>query len=103
MRLTRIVEGCNALSVMILFVAFIIAFSGKWVVTFLYMISGIFIIHFLNVIRIALLCVLIQKYPQNQEFLHSVVFPLFIYGVVFGLWVVWVNQFSFYATKNLKK
>lgn len=98
--IARIIEGCNAMSVIILFVAFIVAFSGKLKPTVLYIIGGSLVIYVLNVIRIALLCALMYYYPELQHFLHGVVFPLFIYGVVFILWIIWVNKFSKYATKN---
>nr|WP_315145237.1 exosortase family protein XrtF [uncultured Flavobacterium sp.] len=100
--MARIVEGCNAMSVIILFVSFIVAFSGKLKPTILYIIGGSLIIHVLNVIRIALLCVLMYYYPKQQHFLHGVVFPLVIYGVVFILWIIWVNKFSKYAKNNIK-
>lgn len=100
--LSRVVEGCNAVSVMILFVAFVIAFSGKLKHTLIFIVSGILIIHVLNVIRIALLNIALLYYPESQELLHGVIFPAFIYGVVFGLWVIWVNKYSFYATNTEK-
>ncbi len=100
--MARIIEGCNALSVIILFVSFIIAFSGKLKPTILYIIGGSLIIHILNVVRIALLCVFMYYYPKQQHFLHGVVFPLFIYGVVFILWIIWVNKFSKYAKKTIQ-
>lgn len=98
----RIVEGCNAVSVMILFVAFVVAFKGKLKHTILYSVAGILIIHILNIIRIALLALALFYYPQYQEFLHGTVFPLVIYGVVFILWIVWVNKFSVYAVDTKK-
>jgi exosortase family protein XrtF len=98
----RIIEGCNAMSVTIIFISFIIAFSGKLKPTLLYIIGGSLIIHFLNIIRIALLCVLIHHYPKQEHFLHGVVFPLIIYGVVFILWILWVNKFSKYAKESIK-
>jgi len=100
--MVRIVEGCNALSVIILFMSFIIAFSGKARTTILFIIGGSLLIHILNVLRISALCVLIYYFPKQQHFLHGVVFPLFIYGVVFLLWIIWVNKFSLYATKTVK-
>lgn len=93
----RIVEGCNAMSVMILFVAFIVAFKGKIKHAFLFILGGIFIIHVLNVVRISLLAASLYYYPQYEHFLHGVVFPLFIYGIVFALWVIWVQKFSIYG------
>ena len=98
--MARIIEGCNGLSVVILFVSFVIAFSGKVKLTFLYVICGSLLIHILNVFRISLLCVLMYYFPKQEHFLHGVLFPLFIYGVVFLLWIIWVNKFSKYATKT---
>nr|WP_199000493.1 exosortase family protein XrtF [Flavobacterium sp. ASV13] len=93
----RIVEGCNAISVIILFISFIIAFSGKFKTTFIFVLSGTLLIYILNVSRIAMLTVLMFYFPQNGHFLHGTLFPLVIYGLVFLLWVIWVNKFSKYA------
>ena len=97
---SRVVEGCNALSVMILFAAFVVAFSGKWKHTVGYILLGSMLIHVLNVLRFALLSIALYYHPDQEPLLHGVVFPLFIYGVVFGLWVIWVNKFSHYAKKT---
>jgi exosortase family protein XrtF len=95
--LARVVEGCNAMSVMILFMAFVIAFKGKLKHTILFVLVGILVIHILNVLRIALLTIALYHYPEYEHILHGVIFPLFIYGVVFGLWVLWVQKFSAHA------
>ena len=101
--MAKIIEGCNGLSVIILFVSFVVAFTGKWKQTLLYCIGGSLLIHIFNVSRIALLSVLMYYFPKQQHFLHSVIFPLLIYGVVFILWVIWVRKFSIYAKKTLKE
>lgn len=93
----RIIEGCNAVSVIILYAAFIFAFASNWKKTFLYIVVGAVLIYILNVIRIGLLVWAIYYYPAYEEFLHGTVFPLFIYGVVFILWIIWVTKFSKYA------
>ena len=98
--ISRIVEGCNALSVIILFIAFVIAFTGKLKHTILYIIGGSIIIHILNITRIALLMVAFYNFPEFNTFLHDILFPLAIYGTVFILWVIWVNKFSLYAKKT---
>ncbi len=91
----RIVEGCNAISVIILFVAFVIAFPAKqFKTTLLYVFAGIVLIYVINLLRIVLLAILLYKFPEKSEFMHSVVFPGIIYGFVFLLWVFWVNRFS---------
>jgi len=88
----RIVEGCNAISVVILFVAFIIAFHTNFKKTFLFAFSGATLIYALNIIRVGLLCIGIHEYPEYASFLHDIVFPGFIYGVVFLLWMIWVRM-----------
>ena len=90
----RVVEGCNAVSVMILFAAFIVAFSTTFKRTSLYILAGIIILHILNVLRVGLLCIGIYYYKEYTALMHDIIFPLFIYGVVFALWVVWVIKFS---------
>jgi exosortase family protein XrtF len=93
----RIIEGCNGISVIILFISFVFSFSGKVRPTLLFILGGSLMIYVLNVARIAALCVLMSLFPEYEQLLHGVFFPLFIYGVVFILWVIWVNKFSLYA------
>ena len=101
--ISRIIEGCNALSVIILFISFVIAFTGKFKQTLLFVFLGSVLIHLLNIARIALLCVALYSFPEYEHMLHGVIFPLVIYGIVFLLWVIWVNKFSLHATATTKK
>lgn len=96
----RIIEGCNAVSVIILFVAFVIAFSSSFKRTVLFLAFGSFLIYIANVLRIALLTIGLYHYPNYEHVLHGVVFPLFIYGMVFLLWVIWVNRVKDFKTLN---
>ncbi len=96
----RIVEGCNAVSVMILFASFVVAFAGKFIATGLFILGGVIVIYLLNIVRIALLCAALFYWPDQEHLLHGVVFPLAIYSVVFLLWVVWVNKFSNHARRR---
>lgn len=98
----RIIEGCNSLSVVALFISFIIAFTGKFKTTIVYIFMGSLIIYIFNILRIAFLCMAIYNYPSYEHVLHDIIFPLVIYGVVFTLWLLWINKFSFYATHNKK-
>lgn len=98
--LARIIEGCNAISVIILFASFVFAFSSKLKKTVLFILFGSVLIFVLNILRIALLTIGLYNYPEYEEFLHNIVFPLVIYGVVFILWIVWVIKFSGYAKRT---
>lgn len=99
-RLARVVEGCNAVSVMALFAAFIVAFSTTFKRTSLYIVMGIILLHILNVVRIALLGLGLFYYKEHGPLLHDIIFPLFIYGVVFVLWIAWVLKLSVVRIKN---
>ena len=90
--LARIVEGCNAISIIILFVAFVISFAENFKKTFLFLFAGGALIYAVNIVRIAILAIAIYKYPEYTDTLHGVVFPAIIYGMVFLLWMIWVRM-----------
>jgi exosortase family protein XrtF len=89
--LVRIVEGCNAASIIILFISFITSFAENFKKTLLFLLGGGILIYIVNLIRIAILTVMYYEYPQYQDILHSIVFPVIIYGMVFLLWMIWVR------------
>ncbi len=92
----RVIEGCNSMSIIILFIAFIVAFSGPIKATVVYVLLGSLIIYIINILRIAFLTMMLYKYPDEQLILHNLVFPAIIYGTTFLLWVLWVQKFSHY-------
>ena len=47
----RIIEGCNSVSVIILFLSFIIAFAGSLKATIIFGIVGSIAIYFINILR----------------------------------------------------
>jgi len=98
--LARVVEGCNAISVIILFISFVISFAGKFKTTFFYILAGSVLIYVVNLLRIVILSVGLYHYPWRREELHTVIFPLIIYGMVFLLWMFWVNRFSNLSKAN---
>jgi len=89
----RVVEGCNAISIIILFIAFIIAMHGKFMPTALYVLFGSLIIYIANIFRIAFISLALFKYPGQQYILHDLVFPALIYGLTILLWFIWVKFF----------
>lgn len=93
---TRMVEGCNAISVMILFLSFVFAFY-KGVKTFVFVVVGLILLHIMNVSRISGLNIVYSEYPRYGKMSHDYVFPAIIYGSVVVLWLVWIK---FFALKN---
>lgn len=92
--IASIAEGCNALSIMILFVAFILAFAKSVQKTLTFCLFGLMFIHIMNVFRIVILIISIYNFPKYSEPLHSIIFPGIIYCSVFILWMIWVKSFQ---------
>jgi exosortase family protein XrtF len=78
----------------VLFIAFIAAFSARLKTTLLYVLGGSALIYTVNLLRIVALSVGLFHYPKFESILHTVIFPAIIYGMVFVLWIIWVNRFS---------
>ena len=94
----RIIEGCNSVSIIILFVSFILAFAGKIKTTTIYIFVGSILIYIANLIRVVILTAGLYHFPWRKDILHNVIFPALIYGMVFLLWMIWVNRIA-----NLKR
>jgi exosortase family protein XrtF len=88
----RIIEGCNAVSVMILFTSFVISFARGWKKTLSFLISGIAFIYLVNLIRLVILGIIYQDYKEYAHFSHEIIFPSIIYGSVVLLWIYWIRN-----------
>ena len=99
----KIVEGCNGLAVMILFLSFVIAFGGRLLDMAIFIPLGILMIHASNIIRLVFLVYIYVYHYEMADAFHDYVFPAIIYGMVFLLWVVWVNYFAFASKKINEK
>lgn len=87
-------EPCNGLKVFGLFSIFIIAFKGKWYHKIWFIPLGVFFLHIINAIRIAILTIISAQNPALLDFNHNITFQVIVYGFVFGLWYLWVNKLS---------
>lgn len=96
----RVIEGCNSISVIILFISFILGFSGRFKITAIYILAGSVLLYVANLVRVVILSIGLYHYPWRKDILHTVIFPAIIYGMVCLLWVIWVNRFSFIASKK---
>lgn len=92
-------DPCNGFSLFALFVIFMITYPGPWKQKWWYTLMGLILIHGVNVIRIAVLAILVKVNPDWLYFNHNYTFTILVYGVVFILWYVWAKK---YATPWLK-
>lgn len=90
---TRMVEGCNAISVMILFVSFVFAFY-KGSKTFIFVLTGLVLLYIMNLLRIVGLNIVMAEHKEYGKMFHDFVFPAAIYGSVVLLWLIWIKFFA---------
>ena len=87
-------EGCNGLNVMIIFLAFIIAYSKLSSKMIWFIPLGLVIIHLFNLARITLLYHVTLSLPDLLYFTHKYLFTAIIYVAVFILWALWVMKLN---------
>ena len=91
-------EGCNGVNIMILFMAFVVAFGGKWQRMLWFIPSGVVAIHLFNLLRLASLTIMASLSQSFFHFFHKYAFTGVIYLFVLLLWVLWVKKF--YTSKK---
>lgn len=92
--IVSVYEGCNSLNVMIVFLSFLAAF-GPFNKTMLFFAgTGLAILYVANLARIVLLFFVVVYFPDHSYFVHKYLFTAFIYAIVFGLWVIWVQRYA---------
>ncbi len=89
----RIVEGCTAISVIIMFVAFILSFGKHLQKTLIFAITGSILIFVFNLLRIVFLGYILYTFPQYQDVAHRIIFPAMIYGFVVILWLYFILKY----------
>jgi exosortase family protein XrtF len=87
-------DSCDGLELFALFTFFILAYPGSWLHKVWYIPVGITLIHTMNIIRIVLLCIIVQKKPSWLEFNHTYLFQILMYGFIFFLWFIWIKKFG---------
>ena len=86
----NVFEGCNGLNVIIVFLAFIMAFGGSLKKMLWFVPLGILVIHLFNLFRILLLYFLASNNSTYFYYFHKYFFTAMIYLAVFFLWWLWI-------------
>jgi len=87
----EIVDGCNGLSALSLFVGFVLAYPGAWARRALFIPMGLAVIVATNVVRCASLLLISGWRPDLFESVHGFHALFVFYVVIFGLWVAWTH------------
>jgi exosortase family protein XrtF len=98
--IVEVYEGCNGVNVMVVFVAFIIAFKGPWKISLKFILAGLVAIHIVNLLRVIGLYEVALHFPDKLYFFHKYFFTGVIYLMVFIIWYFWVNKIKWLQKKS---
>ncbi len=87
-------SNCNAITLFALFAVFIVAYPGSQKNKIWYVPLGIFLIHFVNVLRVVCLALIANYNPYYLDFNHTYTFTFIVYAFIFVLWSIWINKFA---------
>lgn len=93
-RTITIADNCNGLEIMVLYAAFIICLPGRLKRKISFIIMGIPILHTANLFRCIGLVWLHLYWPGAFDFAHHYLFKIIVYGISFGLWVLYLGNLS---------
>jgi exosortase family protein XrtF len=90
---------CNGLTIILLYIGFLVAYPGRWLTKVVFMVLGSVVVYVLNIGRVVALT-LNYAYAKNSfDFNHKYTFVFIVYAAVFLLWVTWVNNYSIVSKK----
>jgi len=87
-------EGCNSINVMIVFLAFMLAFGPFSKSKLIFIGLGLVIVYLLNLARVSFLFWVAESTPDYLYFVHKYVFTAIIYFVVLLLWYFWIFRIN---------
>lgn len=90
----EIIDGCNGIETIGLFIGFVLAYPGNAVKRWLFIPTGILIIYLVNVARVFLLAIIQYHWYSGFQAIHDHTFNLIFYLAVFALCVVWALKGS---------
>lgn len=87
----RIVNGCNGLDALSLFVGFVIAYPGTWRRRALFIPAGLVFIVVVNILRCASLLIIADRFPEHFDSVHGFHALWIFYVAIFLLWMLWAR------------
>ena len=85
---------CNALTLIVLFAGFIIAYPGNGWYKLLFIVVGSLTIFLINLIRCLFLVFNYLFFHTSFDFNHKYTFTIATYLCVFYFWMLWANRLS---------
>lgn len=89
---TSIVWGCSGLKQGFIWLCLILTVRGGWKHKIWFIPLGWLCCYLFNILRIFLITLFIEYYPEWFHVLHDYIFKYMFYGMMFGLWVLFVEK-----------
>lgn len=89
---TTIIWGCTALKQMFIWLCLILTVRGGWKHKIWYIPLGWGCCYLFNILRIFLIALFVEHHPEWFHMLHDYIFKYLFYGMLFGLWVLFVEK-----------
>jgi len=93
-------SGCSGLKQYIQVALLFIIYPGPWKHKLWYIPLGVFVIYWVNILRVVVVSMVMSWEPSYFDFVHDSIVRPFFYVVIFVLWVIWVEKFE---RKNKKR
>ena len=87
----ELVNGCNGLEAIGLFLGFVLAFPGQLTKRLIFLTIGILVIYIINIFRIVVLAVTQVYYPDLFDITHDYSTTTIFYVAIMALWMIWAN------------
>lgn len=97
----HIEDGCNGLTLIVLFAGFILAYPGKWQLKLWFIPLGMLLIYGINTVRMVALALNHYHNQSSFEFNHKYTFLIIVYAFIFGLWMLWINKLAKNELKSM--
>ncbi len=88
----RIVWGCTAIKQSFIWLIIMLFARGSWVRKLWFIPLGWAVCYLFNILRIFLIALVIEHHIEYFELLHTYIFKYVFYGILFLLWVWWVER-----------
>jgi len=86
-------SGCSGLKQFLQWIVLILIFPGPYRHKLWFMPVGLLLLYIFNVLRIIGLTFVHNYSPSYWNFFHLYFFRFLFYGIIFVLWVIWVEKF----------
>ena len=91
----NIADACNGLELMVLYIGFIVCMPSTFWRKILYIIVGVILLDFINILRCTGLIYLREYFQAYFQFAHHYLFKIIVYGATFLIWKFYSRKIHF--------